>query len=150
MLRSRHLPFAGTRFVEPCLPSPARNIPSGPGWIHEIKRDGLSHDGVPRRRGRAALYDMRLRLDRRFPAITNAAEVVWAKSFLIDGEAVSSSAAVSSTVRAATRTALLCSRCYGSAEMEGWPSCTRSTCCSSTAEICDATRLRSGRHSSRA
>jgi ATP-dependent DNA ligase len=28
-------------FIEPCLPSPADQLPSGPGWIHEIKLDGF-------------------------------------------------------------------------------------------------------------
>ena len=28
-------------FIEPCLPSPAKRPPSGPGWIHEIKHDGF-------------------------------------------------------------------------------------------------------------
>jgi ATP-dependent DNA ligase len=28
-------------FIEPCLPSPAKAPPSGPGWIHEIKHDGF-------------------------------------------------------------------------------------------------------------
>jgi ATP-dependent DNA ligase len=32
----------GLGFIEPCLPSPAKAPPSGPGWIHEIKYDGLS------------------------------------------------------------------------------------------------------------
>ena len=27
--------------IEPHLPSPAKAPPSGPGWIHEIKRDGF-------------------------------------------------------------------------------------------------------------
>ena len=27
--------------IEPCLPSPAKVPPSGPGWIHEIKHDGM-------------------------------------------------------------------------------------------------------------
>jgi ATP-dependent DNA ligase len=27
--------------IEPCLPSPAKVPPSGPGWIHEIKHDGF-------------------------------------------------------------------------------------------------------------
>jgi bifunctional non-homologous end joining protein LigD len=26
---------------EPCLPRPAKEPPSGPGWIHEIKHDGF-------------------------------------------------------------------------------------------------------------
>jgi ATP-dependent DNA ligase len=28
-------------FIKPCLPSPADKPPSGPNWIHEIKRDGF-------------------------------------------------------------------------------------------------------------
>ena len=27
--------------VEPCLPRPAKEPPSGPDWIHEIKHDGF-------------------------------------------------------------------------------------------------------------
>ena len=26
---------------EPCLPRPAKEPPTGPGWIHEIKHDGF-------------------------------------------------------------------------------------------------------------
>jgi ATP-dependent DNA ligase len=29
-----------SRFIEPCLPSPADRPPSGSNWIHEIKHDG--------------------------------------------------------------------------------------------------------------
>ena len=38
-LRERARP--GLRIIEPCLPSPAKVPPSGPGWIHEIKHDGF-------------------------------------------------------------------------------------------------------------
>ena len=38
-LRERTRPGLG--IIEPCLPSPAKAPPSGPGWIHEIKRDGF-------------------------------------------------------------------------------------------------------------
>ena len=31
---------ADTKFIEPCLPSPADKPPSGSNWIHEIKHDG--------------------------------------------------------------------------------------------------------------
>ena len=31
----------GLGIVEPCLPSPAKAPPSGPGWLHEIKHDGF-------------------------------------------------------------------------------------------------------------
>ena len=27
-------------FIEPCLPSSAEKLPSGPDWVHEIKHDG--------------------------------------------------------------------------------------------------------------
>jgi ATP-dependent DNA ligase len=29
-----------SRYIEPCLPSPADKPPSGPDWVHEIKHDG--------------------------------------------------------------------------------------------------------------
>src|SRR6516165_5580721 len=37
-LRERTRPLG---IIEPCLPSPAKAPPSGPGWIHEIKHDGF-------------------------------------------------------------------------------------------------------------
>jgi hypothetical protein len=30
-----------SKLIEPCLPSPTKAPPSGPGWIHEIKHDGF-------------------------------------------------------------------------------------------------------------
>jgi ATP-dependent DNA ligase len=38
-LRERTCPGLG--IIEPCLPSPAKAAPSGPGWLHEIKHDGF-------------------------------------------------------------------------------------------------------------
>ena len=38
-LRERTRPELG--IIEPCLPSPAKAPPSGPGWLHEIKHDGV-------------------------------------------------------------------------------------------------------------
>jgi bifunctional non-homologous end joining protein LigD len=38
-LRERTRPGLG--IIEPCLPSPAKAPPSGPGWLHEIKDDGF-------------------------------------------------------------------------------------------------------------
>ena len=38
-LRERTRPGLG--IIEPCLPSPAKAPPAGPGWIHEIKHDGF-------------------------------------------------------------------------------------------------------------
>ena len=28
-------------FIEPCLPTGARSVPSGPQWVYEIKHDGF-------------------------------------------------------------------------------------------------------------
>ena len=39
LLRERTRPGLG--IIEPCLPSPAKVPPSGPGWLHEIKHDGF-------------------------------------------------------------------------------------------------------------
>ena len=38
MLRMRTLP-AG--FIVPCLPTKTDELPSGDGWLHEIKHDGF-------------------------------------------------------------------------------------------------------------
>jgi ATP-dependent DNA ligase len=88
MFRSGHVPVAGAGFVEPCVPSPARNLPSRPGWLHEIKHDGYCM--MVYRDGSGAWLFTRRGYDwtDRFPAIRDAAEAVSAKSFLIDGEAV--------------------------------------------------------------
>ena len=39
LLRERTRPGLG--IIEPCPTSPAKTPPSGPGWIHEIKLDGI-------------------------------------------------------------------------------------------------------------
>jgi bifunctional non-homologous end joining protein LigD len=73
-LRSSRVPVAGAGFIEPCLPSPARELPSGSDWLHEIKHDGYRmmvhrEDGAVRlftRRG----YDW----TDRYPAIATAAK----------------------------------------------------------------------------
>jgi bifunctional non-homologous end joining protein LigD len=74
---------------EPCLPRPAKQPPSGPGWIHEIKHDGF--------RIVAARVDRRVRLTSRngrdftyrFPLITAAiAALPVGSSCVIDGEAI--------------------------------------------------------------
>ena len=87
MLRSR-IPIAGAGFIEPCLPSLATKPPSGSEWIHEIKHDGyrlmVRRDTAGMRLLTRRGYDWTAR----FPAITSAASVLRAKSFLIDGEAV--------------------------------------------------------------
>jgi bifunctional non-homologous end joining protein LigD len=73
---------------DPCLPRPATEPPAGPGWIHEIK-----HDGV---RILAHRQDRKVRLltrngndfAGRFPLIVEAIEALPVGSCVVDGEAI--------------------------------------------------------------
>jgi bifunctional non-homologous end joining protein LigD len=86
MLRERTRPRLG--IIEPCLPSPAKAAPSGPGWIHEIKHDGF--------RLMAWRDASGVRLNTRhgndftshFPFIAMAVKALPIRSCLIDGEAI--------------------------------------------------------------
>jgi ATP-dependent DNA ligase len=88
MLRSSRVVVAGAEFIQPCLPSPAREPPSGPDWLHKVKFDGyramVRSDGAGVRLFTRRGYDW----TERFPAIVSAARGLRAGSFLIDGEAV--------------------------------------------------------------
>jgi bifunctional non-homologous end joining protein LigD len=81
------LPTRGTsRFIEPCLPSPAKEPPAGSQWIHEIKHDGFR---IMARRDPAGLRLISRHgndFTARFPLA--AAASLPARSFLIDGEAI--------------------------------------------------------------
>jgi ATP-dependent DNA ligase len=79
---------SGLGIIEPCLPSPAKTPPSGPGWIHEIKHDGFR---IMARRDSAGVrlltrngYDFAYR----FPFAAAAVVALPAHSFLIDGEMI--------------------------------------------------------------
>jgi bifunctional non-homologous end joining protein LigD len=74
--------------IEPCLPSTAAKPPSGPGWLHEIKYDGVRMM-VRREAGRIQVLTRNGHdWTARFPLIVAATETIKAKGFLIDGEAV--------------------------------------------------------------
>jgi bifunctional non-homologous end joining protein LigD len=85
-LRERTRPELG--IIEPCLPSPAKAPPSGPGWIHEIKHDGFRI--LARRHGAGVRLFTRHGHDftARFPLATGALATLPGRSFLIDGEAI--------------------------------------------------------------
>jgi bifunctional non-homologous end joining protein LigD len=85
-LRERTRPGLG--IIEPCLPSPAKVPPSGPGWIHEIKHDGFRI--LARRVGSGVRLFSRNGHDftSRFPLVAAAVMALPAHSFLIDGEAI--------------------------------------------------------------
>ena len=73
---------------EPCLPRPAKQPPSDPGWLHEIKHDGFRviarRDATGVRLVTRNGYD----LAGRFVLATAAVEALLARSCVIDGEAI--------------------------------------------------------------
>jgi bifunctional non-homologous end joining protein LigD len=78
----------GLGIIEPCLPSPAKAPPSGPGWIHEIKHDGFR---IMARRDSAGVRLITRNgndFTHRFPFIEMAVKSLPVRSCLIDGEAV--------------------------------------------------------------
>jgi len=87
MLRERTLTHPAA-FIEPCLPRPAKQPPTGRGWIHEIKHDGFR---IMARRadGRVQLLTRKgTNFSNRFPQIVAAVTVLPVRSCLLDGEAV--------------------------------------------------------------
>jgi len=84
MLRSR----GPSHFIEPCLPSPAKQPPAGVDWIHEIKHDGFR---IMARRDAAGVRLISRHgndFTARFPLAAAAVASLPARSFLIDGEAI--------------------------------------------------------------
>ena len=78
----------GLGIIEPCLPSAAKAPPSGPGWVHEFKHDGIRI--LARRDGAGVRLFTRGGDDfsSRFPFIAMAVSKLPVRSCLIDGEAI--------------------------------------------------------------
>jgi len=78
----------GLGIIEPCLPSPAKAPPSGPGWLHEIKHDGFRV--LARRDSAGVRLSTRHGNDftARFPLALEGVSALSARSFLLDGEAI--------------------------------------------------------------
>jgi len=74
--------------IEPCLPSPAKAPPSGPGWIHEIKHDGFRILARRDRSGVRLITRNGSDFTDRFPSIAMALKSLPVRSCLIDGEAI--------------------------------------------------------------
>jgi bifunctional non-homologous end joining protein LigD len=74
--------------IAPCLPKPAKEPPTGPGWVHEIKHDGLR---ILARRvdDRVQLYTRHgTNFIDRFPRIVEAIKSLPVRSCFIDGEVI--------------------------------------------------------------
>ena len=87
-MSSRERTRSGLGNIEPCLPTPAKVPPSGPGWLHEIKHDGFRilarHNAAGIRLITRAGNDF----SSRFPVIATAVAKLPVRSCLIDGEAI--------------------------------------------------------------
>ena len=74
--------------IEPCLPSPGEQLPTGSGWVYEIKHDGY------RLMARRDSVGIRLTTRRgndwsdRFPLVIEAVNHLKVRSCLVDGEVV--------------------------------------------------------------
>jgi bifunctional non-homologous end joining protein LigD len=87
MLRERTLTHPAD-CMKPCLPCTAKQPPTGRGWIHEIKHDGI-RIMAQRADGRVRLLTRKaINFANRFPQIVAALTVLPVRSCLIDGEAV--------------------------------------------------------------
>ena len=75
-------------FIEPCLPTPADMVPSGPQWVHEIKHDGYRF--ICRREGSRLRVFSRRGNDYtdRVPRIVDTFARLSASSVTLDGEGV--------------------------------------------------------------
>jgi len=73
---------------QPCIPTRAIKVPTGPDWLHEVKHDGyrliVQRDGDRVRLFTRSGYDWTAR----YPWIVEAALKNRQKHFVIDGEAV--------------------------------------------------------------
>jgi bifunctional non-homologous end joining protein LigD len=78
----------GLRIIEPCLPSPAKAPPSGPGWIHEIKHDGFRILARKDSAGVQLITRNGSDFTDRFPFMAAALKLLPVRSCIIDGEAI--------------------------------------------------------------
>jgi bifunctional non-homologous end joining protein LigD len=76
------------REYQPCIPTRASQIPTGPDWLHEVKYDGYRL--IVQRKGKRVRLFTRNGHDwsGRYPLITEAALKNKSSSFVVDGEAV--------------------------------------------------------------
>jgi bifunctional non-homologous end joining protein LigD len=74
--------------LEPCLPRPANEPPTGADWIHEIKHDGFRILARRDKDGVRLFTRNGYNFTARFPKIATAIESLHAGSCVVDGEAI--------------------------------------------------------------
>ena len=76
------------RFIEPCLPTVSRTVPTGSEWVFEIKHDGFRFLAI--RQGKRVRVFSRGGRDwsGQLPAITEALLALPVRSVMLDGEGV--------------------------------------------------------------
>jgi bifunctional non-homologous end joining protein LigD len=86
--RLMHAPVRPAGFIEPCLPTPSRTVPSGPLWAFEVKHDGFRF--IARRDGDRVRVFSRHGKDwtDKVPAIAEAMLALPVRAATIDGEGV--------------------------------------------------------------
>jgi bifunctional non-homologous end joining protein LigD len=81
------------RFIQPCSPVPAKTVPAGDDWQHEIKFDGFRVQ-IHKLGDDVELYSRNgSRLSRRFPRLVEVLRELPVKSAILDGEIVASDVA---------------------------------------------------------
>jgi bifunctional non-homologous end joining protein LigD len=76
------------RFIEPCLPTISRSVPTGPQWAYEIKHDGFRFLAI-RQAEQVRVYSRGGHdWSKQLPAITEALLALSVRSVVMDGEGV--------------------------------------------------------------
>src|SRR5205085_4248434 len=73
-------------FIEPCLPTLAKEPPAGPAWVHEVKFDGYRLQVHKERKDVALLSKNGNDFTSRFRDIAIAAALIATKSVILDCE----------------------------------------------------------------
>src|SRR5262249_783913 len=82
-------------FIPPCSPIPAKAVPAGDGWVHELKSDGYRFSDPQGRLSPGSLQPQRARLQyfsERFPSIVQELGEQPTKAVVLYGEVVASDA----------------------------------------------------------
>src|SRR5262245_56008908 len=84
--------MASLHFIPPCIPVTAKSVPTGDGWLHEVKFDGYRVQ-AHKVGSRVVIYSRNGHdFTDRFPSIAQLLHELPAKAAVLDGEVVASDA----------------------------------------------------------